>query len=320
MPEPVTFELNQRAWRICRQMTASASDFKVRHIELADGAQLIDCGIEVPGGLLAGLQVARVCTADLADIAFTTQAIGPWRGPAVRFATDHPVAACMASQYAGWKLAHDRYFAMASGPMRAAAQVEDLYDHIGYTEVSDIVVGVLETDDFPPTSLCSEIAKKCGVPLSSLWLLLAPTHCQAGTIQIVARAVETALHKLHELGFDIAMVESGFGVAPLPPLAADMLTALGRTNDAILYGGQVTLWVRASDAQLAELGPRIPSSASPDYGRSFREIFESYQRDFYQIDPALFSPAVISLNNLESGNSFQFGDVNADVIVKSFLG
>ncbi len=89
------------------------------------------------------------------------------------------------------------------------------------------------------------------------------------------------------------------------------LAAIGRTNDAILYGGQVTLWVDAADAELEAVGPRVPSGASPDYGRPFAEIFESYQRNFYRIDPHLFSPAVIRLANLASGRWFEFGQVDA---------
>ena len=70
-------------------------------------------------------------------------------------------------------------------------------------------------------------------------------------MQVVARSVETALHKLHEIGYDLHNVVSGFGAAPLPPVAADDLVGIGRTNDAILYGGEVTLWVKDDDRRLA---------------------------------------------------------------------
>ncbi|HEV3023547.1 MAG TPA: methenyltetrahydromethanopterin cyclohydrolase, partial [Pirellulales bacterium] len=149
-------------------------------------------------------------------------------------------------------------------------------------------------------------------------LLAARTASQAGTVQIVARSVETALHKLHELGFDLTRVESGWGVAPLPPPAADDLAGIGRTNDAILYGALVTLWVRGDDTSLESVGPRVPSSASPDHGEPFARIFERYDRDFYKIDPLLFSPAVVTLANLDSGHSFRFGRQLPDVIGRSF--
>jgi methenyltetrahydromethanopterin cyclohydrolase len=137
---------------------------------------------------------------------------------------------------------------------------------------------------------------------------------------VVARSVETALHKLHELHFDLTQVVSGFGTAPLPPVAAEEMEAIGRTNDAILYGGRVSLWVRTDDAQLAEIGPKVPSSSSPDHGETFGEIFRRYECDFYKIDAALFSPATIVFHNLSSGKSHVFGQLAPDVMRRSFFG
>ena len=157
------------------------------------------------------------------------------------------------------------------------------------------------------------------MPPDHLTLLAARTASIAGTVQVVARSVETALHKLHELGYDLKNVVSGFGSAPLPPVAADDLAGIGRTNDAILYGGEVTLWVRDDDARLAEIGPQIPSCASRDFGEPFAAIFERYGRDFYKIDPLLFSPAVVTLVNLTSGKSHRFGELRPDVLSSARL-
>jgi methenyltetrahydromethanopterin cyclohydrolase len=176
----------------------------------------------------------------------------------------------------------------------------------------------LEASKLPPGDVCREIAEKCGVEPANLTLLVAPTRSLAGTVQIVARSVETALHKLHELGFDIKRVQSAYGTAPLPPPAADDLAAIGRTNDAILYGGQVTLYVRGDDASLEEFGPKTPSSASRDHGRPFAEVFAGYNHDFYQVDPLLFSPAVVTFCNLDTGRSQSFGSAEPDVLRKSF--
>jgi methenyltetrahydromethanopterin cyclohydrolase len=149
---------------------------------------------------------------------------------------------------------------------------------------------------------------------------MAPTASQSGTIQVVARSVETCLHKLLELGFDPKRIESGLGTAPLPPVAEDDLAAIGRTNDSVLYGGEVTLWVRGDDDSLRDIGPRVPSSASPDFGQPFAEIFRRYDHDFYKIDPHLFSPAAVTFCNLDTGRTFRFGQVSPDVLQRSFLG
>jgi methenyltetrahydromethanopterin cyclohydrolase len=130
--------------------------------------------------------------------------------------------------------------------------------------------------------------------------------------------VETALHKLHELGFDLSLVESGFGTAPLPPVAADQMQGIGRTNDAILYGGQVVLWVREEDERLEGLVGQVPSKASRDYGVPFSEIFARYDNDFYRIDPHLFSPATVTIVNLHTGRSFSAGAVREDLLEQSF--
>jgi methenyltetrahydromethanopterin cyclohydrolase len=149
-------------------------------------------------------------------------------------------------------------------------------------------------------------------------LLVARTASLAGTVQIIARSVETALHKLHELGFELRRIVKGWGVAPLAPVADNDLAAIGHTNDAILYGAYVELSVSGDVASLQELGPRVPSSASPDFGRPFAEIFTRYDHDFYRIDPMLFSPAVVRFYNVDTGSTFDFGRMAPEVLAESF--
>jgi len=310
--------LNERAIDVVGRIVAAKDRLRIDVKRCESGARLIDLGICARGGIDAGVGMARVCTAGLATIGVHPPTSVSDVMPTIAVHTDHPIAACMASQYAGWQIADDDYFAMGSGPMRAAAGREELFDAIGFREQPTDAVGVLESAQLPPETVCREIAERCGVVPDHLTLLVAPTASQAGGVQVVARSLETALHKMHELGFDLGRVESGFGCAPLPPVAGDDLAAIGRTNDAVLYGGRVTIWLRGDDASLAELGPKIPSCSSNDYGCPFLSTFEKYDRDFYKIDPLLFSPAVVRLNNLDTGNSFQFGELRPDVLAESF--
>jgi methenyltetrahydromethanopterin cyclohydrolase len=164
-----------------------------------------------------------------------------------------------------------------------------------------------------------QIANGCRVTPREVTLLVAPTASIAGTIQIVARSVETALHKLTELDFDVGGIVSAWGTAPLPPVAGNDLAAIGRTNDAVLYGAEVTLWLSGGDdAELIRIGQQVPSCASRDYGEPFEQIFERYHRKFYDIDPHLFSPAVVTLINLKTGRAHRFGRTHAEVLAKSF--
>lgn len=282
-------------------------------------AQIIDCGIHARGGINAGRIMAEICLGGLGKVCVgaTDADLGL---PMVTVVTDHPVQACMASQYAGWKISGDNFFAMASGPMRAAGSPEKLFDEIGFREQPNAAVGILETDKIPPPEVCSDIAKSCNVAFAMLTLIAAPTASLAGGMQVVARSVETAIHKLHELKFDITRIVSGFGSAPLPPVAKNDMAAIGRTNDAILYGGNVVLYVTGDDDSLSEVGKQTPSSASTDFGRPFGKIFKQYDYDFYKIDPLLFSPARVTLQNVETGRSHTFGELRSDILRESFFG
>ena len=314
----MSLELNSRAHQLADTIAAAAAELRVRVEKSSHGARLIDCGIDVEGGLCSGLLLARVCMADLGQVSMVPGTLGavPW--PTVQVMTDHPLAACMAAQYAGWQIALGNYFAMGSGPMRAAAGREELFDKIGFRESPEVAVGVLETRKLPNDDVLGVICAQTGVPASRLTLLAAPTASIAGGIQVVARSVETALHKLHELDFEIARIVSAHGTAPLPPVAADDLSAIGRTNDAVLYGAQVTLWYRGDDEAIHQIGAKVPACASSDYGAPFAEIFDRAGRDFYKIDPELFSPAEVAFQNLDSGKTARFGRTDHGVLRQSF--
>jgi len=321
---PFSSTMNQRAYELSLEIGQRARELRIDVHDDGVGAVVMDFGVEATGGLAAGVMLARVCLADLAAVNLVVGQPEIWPGPAVSVRTDHPIGACLASQYAGWQIGGDNFFAMGSGPMRGLTGKEDLFKDLGYPESTDyrqsedVAVGVLESSVLTPHEVSRKIATACDVDVRSLLLLVAPTASIAGHVQVVARSVETALHKLHELGFDLTRIVSGFGTAPLPPIASNDMQGIGRTNDAILYGGQVTLWVRGDDTSLDEIVTQVPSCASKDFGRPFGEVFAGYDHDFYKIDPHLFSPAMIEFVNIETGHSFQAGEVRADVLRASF--
>jgi methenyltetrahydromethanopterin cyclohydrolase len=305
--------LNESAMVYADALAAHADPWRCA-VSTVGGARVIDCGGAVTGGLQVGLQMSRVCTAGLADVSLQSGT----DGPVIQLATDDPVRACLAAQYAGWQIKTPGFFAMGSGPMRAAAGREALFDHIPGRERPPCAVGVLESRKHPTEEVIAYIVSCLPTTAEKLTLLVAPAASMAGTIQVVARCLETALHKLHELKFDVKQIVSGFGVAPLPPVAADEGRAIGWTNDAILYGGRVVLWVRADDEILDQIGPRVPSSASPDYGEPFAEVFRRYNGDFYKIDPMLFSPAAVEFRNLKTGRVHSFGQTDPALLRRSF--
>lgn len=312
------WQLNQRASQLVADLAEKADELQIVRHDLPDSGTVYDFGIAATGGLAAGLKLAEICTSGLAEITVVPGALDGVGWPQLQVVSDHPVAACLFSQYAGWQVSVEKYFAMGSGPMRAASARETIFQKLAYRETPGTTVGVLEGRKLPTAAVFNALAEKTGVPAAQTTLLIAPTASISGNVQVVARVVETALHKLFELGFDLTRIVSAWGTAPLSPVAKDDLTGIGRTNDAILYGGRVTLWVRGDDAALEKVGPHVPANGSAAYGRPFLEIFEAAGRDFYKIDPHLFSPAEIVLQNLDTGRVHVFGKVAPEILRQSF--
>src|SRR4051794_12132692 len=316
----MTLSLNDRAGALADRLADDADGLRVAVTTLAGGTRVIDCGSAVPGGLEAGRRFAEITMGGLGSGAFTPVVVAGRSMPGLTVVPDPPPLACLGAQYAGRPIKREGYFAMASGPGRALIRAEDLYDDLDVDERAGAAVLCLETRDAPPDELAASVAERAGVAPSDLTLLFAPTASLAGGVQVAARVVETALHKLHEIDFDVRRVVSGFGTCPLPPVAANDGDAIGRTNDAVLYGGQVELTVDAPDDELEAIVERVPSSASEDHGEPFGSVLEKADWDFYKIDPLLFSPAEVRLVSVETGRSFQAGGVEPDVLERSFRG
>jgi methenyltetrahydromethanopterin cyclohydrolase len=311
--------MNERAWALADQYAARADELRVAVHQLACGARVIDAGVAVPGGLAAGCGLAELCLGGLGHVSLGPVTIDGESWSGVHVWTDHPAEACMASQYAGWAINPEGFFAMGSGPLRAKARVEkELFGKLGYVEDSPRGVLVLEGRTMPTDDVAMWIAAKAGLSPDALTIAIAPTASLAGGLQIVARSIETGLHKMETLGFDVKNVVSAIGTAPLPPVAKSDMRAIGRTNDSVLYGAQARYTVRADDEELAALAERLPSSSSADYGTPFYDIFTRYDNDFYKIDPLLFSPAEVWLTSLVSGRTFHAGHLNASVLRASF--
>jgi methenyltetrahydromethanopterin cyclohydrolase len=314
----MNLSLNHCASLVAGPLLADADEYRLAVHPIEGGGRYVDCGIETRGGLCLGIELARICLGGLAQVSIVPGELGEKAIPLIQVVTDHPVRACLASQYAGWALKEGKFFAMGSGPMRAAAGSEAIFDVIGFRETACEIIGVLETRKQPPPAIIAKIAQACHTTPSAVTLFAAPTASLAGGLQIAARSVETALHKLAELKFDLSRIISAFGTAPLPPVASNDLAAIGRTNDAILYGARVILAVTGDDASLESIGPQVPSSASRDHGEPFAAIFARYNHDFYAVDPHLFSPAEIAFQNIDTGKVHTFGQLTPGILARSF--
>jgi methenyltetrahydromethanopterin cyclohydrolase len=266
--------------------------------------------------------MARVCMGGLGTIRLVPTEVlprWPWH---VAVRTSQPVAACLASQYAGWALRHEdgagKFSALGSGPARALVRREPIFAELTHREIADRAVLVLESDVAPPPAILAKAATDCGVSPERLTVLFAPVRSLAGSVQIVARVVEVALHKAHALKFPLERILDAAGSAPLSPPHPDLVTSMGRTNDAIIFGGRVHLFVGGPAADAARLAEQLPSAASRDYGAPFADVFRRFGGDFYAIDPMLFSPAAVAVTALESGETFRAGEISAKLLDASF--
>jgi methenyltetrahydromethanopterin cyclohydrolase len=313
--------VNALAAPLVRDLILQAKSLRLGVQRLDNGCVVVDAGIATRGGLQAGIRIAEICMAGLGSAALlpATSLRWPWR---VSVHCSDPVLACLGSQYAGWSLAHGEgkgsFHALGSGPARAAACREDLFAELSYHDLAESVCLVLEVDKKPPLEITDKIARDCGVAPDQVTVILTPTRSLAGTVQVVARVLEVALHKAHALGFALHKLVDGAGTAPLPPPAADFLTAMGRTNDAILFGGAVQLFVDCDDGEAEHLAVNLPSRVSRDYGKPFARVFKDAAYDFYRIDPHLFAPAAVTVTALKSGNTFHAGAIDEQLLESSF--
>jgi len=306
---------NRQAFPLVKELLIRSAVLRIEaHKQI--GVTVIDCGVHVSGGWEAGVLFASVCLGGLAQVKLHWSDFSGLRWPAVEVVTDHPIRACMASQYAGWPIKNGKLLAMGSGPGRAIVHEGGLFETLGYEDHSETAIICLESEELPTAEAVQYILQECQCDPRNLYILVAPTASQVGSVQIAARALETGLSKLRELGYNLEKIVSGWGSCPVAPVACDNLSALGRTNDAILYGSTVLYNLR-DEEPIDSLVKQVPSCSSKEYGRPFGEVYREYG-DFYEIDPLLFSPAEVWLCNLNSGRSFHAGSLRPDILRYSF--
>jgi len=322
MTEAPAVSVNASAAALIKTLATAKAELKIAVGQGERGETLIDAGSRMQGSIAAGLAIAEICMGGLGKVQLASSAMTPRWPWTLLVHSSNPVIACLARQYAGWRLSHgegkDAFFALGSGPARALARVEQLFETLEYRDAAKEAVLVLESARPPPSQIVDQVLQACGVAADRLNIIYARTQSLAGATQIVARVLEVALHKAHELKFPLNRIVEGLAAAPLAPPHPDMVTAMGRTNDAIIYAGRVHLMVGGSAADARALAEELPSAGSRDYGQPFANIFKRFKGDFYAIDPMLFSPGQVTVTALETGESFHAGHLNLKLLDASF--
>ena len=319
--------VNKLTQPLVQELITNAAKLRVGIEVLDNGCTIIDAGINHTGGLEAGRIIAEICLGGMGTVTIShSQYTTNWP-LSVNVHTGNPVLGCLGSQYAGWSLSHEKYYALGSGPARAMATkqkdgqtipVEEIYQELAYHDEGDTATLVIENDAVPPLAIVEKVAEACGISPGKLTIIVTPTSSLAGGVQVVARVLEVAMHKAHALHFPLENIVDGSGSAPLCPPHPNFVKAMGRTNDAILFAGQVHLFVKGSDEAAEKLANELPSSTSKDYGKPFAEIFKACNYDFFKIDAMLFSPASVIVTAVDSGKSFRAGKLDNALLDLSF--
>lgn len=311
--------INQQAHKIVDQMVERAEPLGIEVVYLPSGARVIDIGLRAPGGLVAGLMTANASLGGMGQVNFQLLEYGEFSLPGVCVTVDQTEIGCMAAQYAGWGIQRGDFFAIGSGPARALSRGEPVFQQLDYADSAEVAVIILEGQKMPGDEVAEYLARKCHITPQGLTIIMAPAACLAGAVQLVGRVVATGLHKMFKLGFDVRKVLYGFGTCPIPPIVPEEDRASALANDCVLYGGRVTYTVRCEDAELEALIERIPSTASPSYGTPFYELYQNFG-GFYNVDPLIFCPSQVTMNNLTSGRVFRAGQPHPGALRSSILG
>lgn len=315
--------VNLEAKKTVDVMIEKADELNIAVSKLNNGATIIDCGVNVAGSLKAGEYYTKVCLGGLAEVGISIPGdlSEKFALPSVKIKTDFPAISTLGAQKAGWSVSVGDFFALGSGPARALAKKPaETYEEIGYDDDANIAILTLESDNLPGEDVAEAIANDCGVDVKDVTLLVAPTSSLVGSIQIAGRVVENGTYKMLEaLHFDVTKVKYAAGIAPIAPIDPDGLKAMGKTNDAVLFGGRTYYYIESEEGDdIKELAEKLPSSAADGYGKPFFDVFKEAEFDFYKIDKGMFAPAEVVINDLRTGELFKAGYVNVDLLKKSF--
>ena len=315
--------VNLEAKKVVDDMIANADEYHIEVSTLDNGATILDCGVNVSGSFKAGELYTKVCLGGLAEVGISIPAdfSENFALPCVKVKTAFPSISTLGAQKAGWSVSVGDFFALGSGPARALSlKPAETYEEIDYKDDSDIAILTLEADVLPGEDVAQYVADECGVDVANVFLLVAPTSSLVGSIQIAGRVVENGTYKMLEfIKFDVTKVKHAAGIAPIAPVDADGLKAMGKTNDAVLFGGRTFYYVESEEGDDIEaVANQLPSSAADGYGKPFFDVFKEAGFDFYKIDKGMFAPAEVVINDLTTGKLYKAGFVNQELLKKSF--
>lgn len=312
--------VNRNAMPMVRDLIVRAESLGCEYKVLDNGAHVVDMGINKPGSWEAARMFTEINMACLGTCSYRDYELSEtYSTTAVEVYCDNPILGCLASQIAGYPLGDGDFAAIGSGPARAQAALAE--DHcFEYTDYRDqhheVVIGV-QANKLPDEAMAEKVATDCKVKPENVYLLAHNTTCIVASVQVSARIMEQTVNKMIAKGFDLNTIQFSRGLCVVAPVVYNDDDAMGKINDCLLYGGKSEFWVRWEDEKIEKIIPQLVTENSKDYGTLFKELFLAADRNFYNMDLDIHSPAEVTIYNMNTGNVFHAGKIRKDLMIKS---
>lgn len=319
------FSITENSMGVLHEILINPEAIGCKVHKLNCGATVVDMGLECRGSWKAALLYTRATMGDLGIVSMGEFVLDEsFTFSSVEVFIDQPMIACVGAEMADWKLGTGEYAAIGSGPARAQAAVDsDHYIHCtSYRDTYDkAAVICLQTVAFPSEELAKEIAAACHVKPEDTYMLVSSSTCIAASMQVSARIIEQTCNKLLLSGLVTPeAVTAARGNAPIAPVVKDENKTMGRINDALIYGSTVELWIDTTDEIIEKVAPQLVAKySSPLYGMPFEEIFTSHDCNFFNIPLGVHSIGRVMIHNINNGKAVSCGEIDYEVLKKSFL-
>jgi methenyltetrahydromethanopterin cyclohydrolase len=318
----MTKSLNEAAMDIISPILDDPQRYGALISKSSGGATIVDMGIEADGSWLGAKMYVEAAHGGMAELTYGRTRIKDLDLPTANLMVDNPMLSVIGCEAGAWAVGEGEFVPVASGPVRAKARADRWSQRVEYEDPSPYVLLQMQTVSIPNDETLAYVADACGIPVANLTVMVAPSASLVGSIQVCSRAFEQCIISLaRNTSFDISTILHGYGSAPVAPVIKDEVLAMGRINDALVYGGSGGMWLRHSDDdEVRRMTEGLPFSAQAgdDYGKGYAEIYATYGHSLFNIPAPLDSPAKVMMTNMLTGNVFTAGKIDEDIVYRSF--
>ncbi len=308
------FSINENVTCYVDELLNREEELNVRSYYLENQSTVIDCGVEAAGSIGAGILSAMIGMGGLGKVSIVPGIIDSYYLQFTQVWVDMPAIACLCSQMPGWKIKVDDFSATASGPARAIVQKpKQVFSAINYEDDSETAVVLLLTSKLPAAKELDFIAKQCSTEPECVVVLAARPNSITGSIVNSTRAVEWAMVRLLQLGYDVKEITSASSAVPIAPIRADEQDHTSAAMDSIAYYGMVSLYAKAAN----DLFGSATSDNSKSSGKSFKVLLKDAQGDLSKVDPTMLAPARLMVNG-HDGSLKAYGRLDPAMLLTSF--